>query len=702
MRILLSMLPAFVVVALYVMQPQLMTQIDHKVYDAFLHWQHEGESSELPVIIDIDEDSLEQKGQWPWPRYLLARLLDKLTRAGVAAVGLDIILSESDRTSLVHVRGSLHKYYNVELELSSLPENVLDNDSLLGETLGRTPAVLGAHFRFDKDAVIPPASAFPVSVAERAAPGAPPASEHLLHASGAIFPLPVFAGSAPVASVNVPLESDGLVRSVPLLISMGDKIYPALSLRVLMRALNAKMLHLYSGAEGLYKIEVKNLPPIMVNSRGFFNVPFRGPGGLYRYISAAKVLDDEVPLEHLRGRVAFVGSTATALRDIRSTSFDRFYPGVEVHAALVDAFSNGHFIVTPSFTPGLQVIAITVAGLMAGLLFSRGRAVFYISLGLILLMAPFAASFYVFTLGYYIAPTYVMLGVVFSALYFLPTRFMKEEKQKKFIYNAFGRYVAPEIVKRIVSHKGDVMTGEKKEVSILFTDLRDFTKMSEHMSPEKVVGLLNRYFTLMTGIVRDHKGTLDKFIGDALMAFWNAPLDIERHQLNALKAVMVILKELETLNVELEKDFGVKLRMGAGINSGEVFVGNMGSNELLDYTIIGDQVNLTSRLEGLNTTYGTQVIVSASIKGMCEDEFAFIELDTINVKGKSLPVTIYQPLSFDEVTKRQDEIALYNKGLDSYGRNNFAKAFIVFDRLLEEYPGSKLYALYKERCFGRS
>lgn len=688
--------------ALYVAQPPLLRQLDHALYDALLRSRAAPPPAEAPAIVDIDEKSLARYGQWPWPRYLVALLLDELTQSGAASVALDILLSEPDRSSPALLRQRLREDFGMELELRGLPPRLEDNDVLLAQALARSPAVLGVFMQFTEDMAAPlPVSALlprPTGLAEQAPAGAPAPRDTVPRASSALLPLPLFSEVAPVGAINAAPDSDGVVRQVPLLYRLGGNIYASLSLRALMRGLDAQSLILRSGAQGLTEIRVGPLA-VPVTPQGRMRVPFKGPRGYYPYYSAADVLQGRVPSEKLEGRVVFVGSSAAGLQDIRATPFDAVYPGVEVHAAVVDAILNQDHILTPDNTPGIQALGILLAGLTTAVMCSLTRAAIYGPACLLLAGGTLWGSICLFSQGVFLSPLYIILTILAQGLCILPVRFWQEEKQKRMLRRAFSRYVAPEVVARIATREGDILAGEQREVSVLFTDVRGFTSLSERLEPQQVVALLNRYFTPMTACVRDSGGTLDKFIGDAIMAFWNAPLDVPDHPLRAVKAAMRMQRLLQELNPALETEFGVRLRIGAGLHCGPVYVGNMGSQDLLDYTCIGDTVNLTSRLEGMCARYGVEVVVSGAMAERCGQAFYFRALDSIRVKGKSRPVTIFSVHEHEEAQRRQAEFTTAREALRLYVEGDFAAALRLFDSLRENAPESTLlYQLYSGRC----
>ena len=597
---------------LYVAQPSLVVRLDLKIYDSLLPLRAAPEPSPVPVIVDLDEASLREYGQWPWPRYLVADLLESLNRYGVAAVGLDIMFAEPDRSSPERLRESLARDRGAALNLDGLPQDLRDFDQLLADSLRHSPAVLGFYARFDgvdNDLKLPVS----VTCIEQSSPGAIPPERSLLSAGSAVPPLPVLRDKAPLGFINVAPDADGVVRKAPLLIRAGGAVYPSLALRSLMLALGRKNLIARSGPYGLESVRVGQLT-VPVDAQGAVHIPFIGPSGTYPYVSAGDVLRNTAPPQALQGRIAFVGTSAPGLLDIRAMPFDPVYPGVEIHAAVVDAILAGNAVSVPPWTPAAQILGILASGLAAALAFGFAQPRIYLPVAGALVAAAVMLSRRFFTQGLFLSPLYVVITVAAMGACLVFLRFWQEERQKLILRNAFSRYVSPEIVKRIAKLRGDLFAGEERELSILFTDIRGFTTLSEKLSPQQIVLLLNRYFTHMTALVRARSGTMDKFIGDALMAFWNAPLDVPGHAGLAVETARSMQEKRLALNGELQAEFGVSIRIGAGVHTGPAYVGNMGSAELVNYTLIGDNVNLASRLEGLCPQYGAGVVVSGETR----------------------------------------------------------------------------------------
>ena len=692
---------AAAMLAVYIWQPRPLVLADDKIYDLWLHFQKPSPISTAPVIIDIDEDSLAEYGQWPWSRFLLAELLARLDEAGIAAVGLDILFIEPDRTSPAHIVGDLEKYRGLSPNLTGLPPEMWDYDRLLAAQLSRSPVVLGLYAYFDgRPGPPPPAESWPaLGYVARSSAEARPPEETLTPSSGASRPLAVLSAAAPSGLLNMNPGKDGVVRAVQMAALVDGRLEIGLALRALMVALGEETVFLTSGPYGLESLRVGEFE-IPVNPDGSFDVFYKGGRRKFDYISAGDVLAGRTAPELLEGRLALVGTSAPGLMDVRVTPFERVYAGVEVHADVLDAVITGHYIIRPPWTPAAQAGLVILAGLAAGASFGLARPRLYLAVGVLLPLLILAGSLYLLRhQGLFLSPLYSLATVLILGAALLFLRFRQEERKKNILRQSFARYVAPEVVERIARLEGDIFAGEELDVTIMFTDIRGFTTLSESMTPREIVAMLNSYFTPMTALVRAHQGTLDKFIGDALMAFWNAPVAVEGHPVLAVKTALGMQEKLKELNEHPElHHFGRALAMGVGVNTGKAYVGNMGSKELLNYTLIGDNVNLTSRLEGLCSAYGVGLVAGEETRRRCGEAFTFQKLDLLRVKGKKQPVEVFVPLPNGEGRERAEELSLYHQALDLYQKGDFAAALGLFSRLAEGFPAAKLYQIYVDRC----
>ncbi len=729
--ILVGFFITFLVLIFYVFQPYLIRQADRQIYDVYLRADAGGVPSGAPAIIDIDEPSLEAYGQWPWPRHLLAQLIRKLYENGAASIGLDIIFAEPDRTSPIVIEQTLNETFGVDIGFTGLPPSLADNDKLLSNIIAQTPTILGFYVSFDNPTeneenfstkLDPIPSDLPHydGILERIPLNALEPRSFITTGEGVSLPLPILYQSAPVASLNVAPDPDGIVRAIPLVLRVEDRIFASLGLRTLMRGLGTNTFALESGPYGLAAVHVGKYR-IPVSPQGLFYLPFRGGRGVYPYFSAKDVLDGTLGPDELAGRVLLIGTSAPGLLDIRATPFDPIYPGVESHATVVDAILSNRAISLPLWSPLAQFTAIITLGILSTLVFGLTPAMVYLPLTLLLAGSSIGSTWYLFsTMGIFLSPLYTIVTVVAIMVSLLGVRFWQESRQRRQLRKAFSRYVSPEMVKQISESGQVVLTGEEREVTLMFTDLRGFTTLSEKLEPQNVVGVLNRYFTPMTSLIQETKGTVDKFIGDAIMAFWNAPLDVTNHQLNAVRTSLNMQKALSALNVDLEKEFGITLRMGAGLHTGKVYVGNMGSEELLDYTCIGDTVNLSSRLESLCSEYGVKTVISLTTAQACieisknnpeeaqtafftESKFEhvpdliFLPIDYIRVKGKTEPIEICFPYEKDEYINQYEELKRFYIAREAYNKGDFTNAEAYFKTLAADFPEVKYYNTFYER-----
>jgi len=690
---------------LYVMQPGILRFLDYKIYDQHLRRNHSTKTSGIPVIVDIDEKSLSALGQWPWPRYRVALLLEKIRMAGALSIGMDVVLAEPDRTSPALLKSQIKKELQVDVSFQGLPKALEDHDALLASVLTGKPYVLGFYFSFSKaeadqqkqtgDCFIKPAQ-----VALLSSPGSLPPDQALHSAFGAVCPLPVLAAAATATGFfNATPDPDGILRRVALLINYNGEIYPSLALSTLMQATGDPGVLLKLGPQGTESMRYAG-SVIPVDRAGQMLVNYRGGGGMFPYISAVDIMEGKADPALLQGKIAFIGTSAAGLKDLRATPFTPVYPGVETHATILDNILTQDFISIPDYAPAVELTAILLSGIAITLLVAWARAIWIVVplVGMAFGMWE-GTSYLMSNLRVYISPlySYIILAANFALLTLM--KFWREEKQKKFIHGAFSHYLAPAVIKQIYDSPESLsLQGQEKEVTVMFSDVRGFTTMSEKLTPTQVTDLLHDYLTPMTRVITQNMGTLDKFIGDAIMAFWNAPLDVPDHQKKALSSALQMFEHLQTLNVGFQEKFGLSIKIGVGLHCGRVRVGNMGSADLFDYTLIGDNVNLTSRLESLTKYYGQILLVSEAMVEACGEAYAYLEMDCVRVKGKSKPITIYTAMTHAQATERAGEITRHNEALALYKAMRFAEAEAAFKALKELTGNEALYGMYAERC----
>lgn len=705
------------IIVLHAKSPWFLKLMDYRLYDSVLRDNPATKTSEQIVIVDIDEKSIAEVGQFPWPRHRLAVMLDNLHHGGALAVGLDIVFAEKDRTSPKNVLEEVKKSFpdaTKDFDFVGLPPILQDNDTLFAQVLATGPFVLGYTFLFQNDPSFKE-DLYPdqdvlgrINVAIKTTLAGQQASalKHMYEAQSAVYPLLPLMEAAPATGFfTTGTDDDGVIRRVPLLTSKDGFIYPNLALATLIQAWKFHSKKFFTpvvkvqdyGAEsirvGPHAIPVDAICRVMVN--------YRGGKGMFPYVSASDIIAGKPEaLEQVAGKFVFVGTSAKGLEDIRTSPFTQFYPGVETHATILDNILTEQFIQIPHWARSLEMLAVIFSGLLITLLltWAPARLVVVPFLGLGALF--WFGSAHLFSVkGYWISPLYPFINLGLTFIVLTVIKFWREEKQKRFIHGAFAQYLSPAVIQQIVDNPDALsLEGEEKEITIQFSDVRSFTSLSEKLTPTQVTDLLHDYLTPMTRLITEHSGTLDKFIGDATMAFWNAPLDVPGHQVLAVDSGIKQLAKLRELNVLFKEKFGFPIAVGIGVHSGLVRVGNMGSADLFDYTLIGDNVNLASRLEGLTKFYGQEFIVSEVIKAACGDKYVFPEMDSVRVKGKKEPITIFTVRTHEQAADMQDELGRYAEALALYKAMKFTQAQSAFLSMEKDFANKVLYSMYGQRC----
>ena len=669
------------------------------------------------ALVTIDEKSLDELGRWPWPRVRIAQLLDALVKYDAQVVGFDIVWAEPDENSQFKGLSAVKKKLtelNVENQrlenYLSVALKEADTDRILADSVAQSRrAVLGYFFHFfaqeglsTKKRVLqenlPPLSSYNLIkyTSEEAA------KVPLFTADYAEVNLPDISEAAEGAGYfNIFPDRDGTVRWVPLVIKYQGQHYCALSLAVLQKFLGNAPLALRVAEFGVEQVRLGDIS-IPTNEEGRMLINYRGPQKTFPHYSATDVIHGRVPADAFQGKIVLVGATAIGIYDIRVTPFDHVFPGLEVHANVIDSILKQDFLYRPNWVTLFDLLAIILIGVAMGIILPGVKALWgALAAGFILLALILSSKFIFQGIGAWVNITYPILNLVLTYLGITGYRYMTEEMEKKKVRGAFQYYLTPSVVEQMLKNPEKLkLGGEKKDLTVLFSDIRGFTSISERMAPELLVKFLNEYLTKMTDIVFKYDGLLDKYIGDALMAIWGAPLDQPDHARRACFTALEMVEELRVLQEKWAAEGMPRLDIGIGINVGPMVVGNMGSERRFNYTVMGDSVNLGSRLEGLNKLYGTNVIVSEMTYERVRDEILGRELDSVRVKGKHQPVKIYELLARRaEVSAEQQALTEeFNSALAEYKKRNWDQALQTFQSLLTRHPHDGPTKLYVERC----
>ncbi len=688
----------------------LITRLDDIIYDTRLALTMPGGVDPRVVILDIDERSLDKNalGRWPWRRDKIAALLTKLfDEYGIAIAGFDVVFAEPDESSGLPVleklaKGKLKKVGQFQSALKELRPK-LDYDDILARTLKGRSVVLGYYFNHEPD-VHSGAIPQPVLGAE-AFRGR---GIRVTSWQGYGGNLPEFQAEAANAGHFNPLvDADGVSRRVPMLAEFHGAYYEALSLAIIRVLAGYPKVEPgfasdrfsgkdYSGLEWL-KVGPVTIP---VDDTVSAFIPYRGKRGSFKYISLADVYFGKVPKDALRGKIALIGTSAPGLLDLRSTPVGSVYPGVEIHANMITAMLDNDFKRKPAYMLGTEVILLLIGGTALSLLvplLSPLRATLA-SLLAILLIA--GLNVMVWTQGGLILPLASSLLMIVTLFAFnMSWGYFVESRSKRQFAELFGQYVPPELVDEMAKDPQRYsMEGKSEELTVLFSDIVGFTSISESLAPKELSQFINDYLTAMSLVIRNNRGTLDKYIGDAIMAFWGAPVADPEHARHGVITAMAMQTELDELRAQMLARGWPEIHIGVGVNTGNMRVGDMGSKLRKAYTVMGDAVNLSSRLEGLTRIYGVGIIVGPNTRQAVKD-IVFRELDRVRVKGKDEPVAIFEPIGIDGQVedKVMDEVNLWHKALKAYRAQNWDEAQMHLLNVQRMSPECKLYRLYFER-----
>lgn len=683
-----------------------VNKLENFSYDVRLNLMMPNTLDKRIVIVDIDEKSLKEQGRWPWGRNKMALLVDQLFDTyQVNTLGFDVIFAEKDESSGLKTLELMQQSLKDDTAFAnalSVIKPSLDYDQLFAQSLKNRNVVLGYYFvtnGVNNRAGQLPAPVFAAaSFANKAI--------DFNEAEGFGANIASLQQNTPFAGhVNPDPDADGITRKIAVLTKFNGQYYDALSIAMARAYLKTPVMQAqyanlgvgkrYAGLES-FKLGQQLIP---VDNKVSMLIPYRGPQGSFQYVSATDVLNKKIAPEQLKNKIVLVGTTAAGLNDLRASPVQNIYAGVEMHANVIAGILDNNIKQRPAYTLGAEFIMLMLAGLLLAFtlpMLNPLKATLITLVVLVTVLIINIASWQWANLVLPIASLLLMIGLIY--LVNMSYGFFVESRGKRQLTGLFGQYVPPELVDEMAKNPEAInLSGESRDMTVLFSDIRGFTQISEGLNPQQLSLLMNEFLTPLTQVIHNNRGTVDKYMGDAIMAFWGAPLADENHAQHALQAAVDMKAALVAMNVKFAAKGWPTINMGIGLNTGTMAVGNMGSSFRMAYTVMGDAVNLGSRLEALTKVYGVDIIVSEFVKAKTPN-MLYRELDLVRVKGKDTPVTIYEPIGLaDNVPKQtQDELKLYREALKLYRAKNWDLSEIQFVNLQKMSP-LEIYNIYMQR-----
>jgi adenylate cyclase len=689
----------FALVPLRLADPRPLEELRVRTFDFFQVLRPRPQELRPVVIVDIDEESLKAIGQWPWPRTTVADLITQITRLGAVAIGFDIIFPEPDRMSPAIAERS---FRGIDAETRAKLDTLPSNDEALADAIRHSRVVVGQAGAAAPEPVTPADAALQTGFAVRG----PDPSPYLVTFRGLLRNVPPIEQAAAGRGLfSIDPESDGIIRRVPIIMKAQGSLVPSLSLEMLRVVTGSSAILVRVDQAGVQAVAVPGLE-IPTDRNGQFWVHFNRHDPT-RYVSAKDVLQGNVPPDRLAGKLVLIGTSAIGLLDLKTTPTDAAIPGVEVHAQILESVLSKSNLVNPNYAIGAELALAVLFGLAIIIAAPMLPASIVIVLGGCLIAGLIGLSLYLFVEhNLLIDFTYPLISSWLIYLVLTFVNYLREQKQRRQIRSAFGYYLSPHMVEQLArSPEKLVLGGEERRMTILFSDVRGFTTISEYYKddPQGLTRLMNRFLTPLTNAIIDRKGTIDKYIGDAIMAFWNAPVDDAEQEANACEAALEMLSRAETLNDELKHEAEVNggvympLRIGIGLNTGPCVVGNMGSDFRFNYSVLGDTVNLASRLEARTKDYRIPVVIGSRTAEGAKQKFAVMEIDLIMVKGKKQPEAVFTVLgpSQVEADPRCGELREINaQMLGRFRSQQWDNALELVARCRKFANGFDLYGLY--------
>ena len=690
-----------------------LRQLENWTYDARLNFTRPDTIDDQIVIVDIDENSLVKVGRFPWQRDKLATLVNNLfNHYQIDTLAFDIVFAEPDESSGL---GAFLDLAQNELKANQQFIDTLDRirpsleyDRVFADSMVNKKVVMGYYFKpvlqpdeEEKTGLLPsPITRMDDEWSQRLP---------IYKAAGYSANLPILQSAAESGGFfdNPSVDEDGVYRRVPMIQAYDDYLFTSLALSTARTALNNPRLELAIETDGkqqgqdYYALEAIHLGQyrIPVDHNGAVYVPYRGAEGSFHYVPAHEVLFKNADPDLLKGKIILVGTTAPGLLDLRSTPVQNVYPGVEVHANIISGILNQSIKHKPAYTTGYEFVLLIVLTIATVLVLTYLAPIFAALSAFLMMLIVTAGTLWAWQNHLILPLASPLLLILLLFILYMTYGFFIESRSKRQLAHMFGQYIPPELVDEMSETSAEFsLEGESREMTVLFSDVRGFTSISEGLDPRQLTQLMNALLTPMTRVIHKNRGTIDKYMGDAIMAFWGAPLEDHEHARHALYAAFDMMDELKIMQQEFREKGWPEVNIGIGLNTGMMNVGNMGSEFRVAYTVLGDAVNLGSRLEGLTKAYGVNIIVSESTRNAVE-EFLFKELDLVRVKGKQEPVAIFEPIGHkNDVSKEVTaEITRYKQALRAYRQQDWDKAEMEFFNLSRSFPDTLLYQEYLNR-----
>ena len=709
------------VIIVFLISPSFLELVELKTLD--LRFKSRGTVKPLGTVVHavIDEKSLDEEGKWPWPRSKIAKMIDYLSDDGAKVIGFDIGFLEPDENNNISFINSLEsKIKSLKVKNKRLDRFIYDskaaadNDLALANSIKKSKAkvVLGYFFHMskeglgyeiDKDTIDAKLdqiseSKYPII---QFSPGEHPGEETFFSAYAPETNLPILTEATDSSGYfNMFPDIDGVVRWIPFIIKSGDEIYPPLSMQSIWHYLDKPPLIVKVAEYGVEGIQIGDIR-IPTDEKGRMMINYLGPPKTFPHYSISDIINNRITKGEFKDKIVLVGATAIGIYDMRNTPFSPVYPGLEIHATVVDNILRKNFLTRPEYAQIFDILFIILIGVIAGFVIPRLSAIKGILFVLVLFFAHiFITRFLFVSYGLWLNVVYPLAALLILYTTLTIYKYMTEERERKKIKGAFTYYVSSSVVNEMLKYPEKLkLGGDRRELSVLFSDIRGFTSIAEGMTPEELVHLLNEYLTVMTDTIFKYDGTLDKYIGDAIMAIFGAPLDIPDHPAKACRSALEMMDELKKLNQKWISEGKKPIDIGIGINTGPMMVGNMGSSQRFDFTVMGDSVNLGSRLEGANKNYKTNIIISEFTYEKVKDEFLCMELDSVRVKGKKKPVKIYCLAGCKVIHGERGAIVnQFNQAIALYKQRDWEKAMHAFENIAAMEPNLYAAQNYVERC----